>query len=89
LLYDYLLEHGVARGRSDRSTLNPVLEAIAQVESQIERLSKTLALTPASAADLGLSLKRLESSDRFDMSRLDADERQTLERLLAKASTNG
>jgi hypothetical protein len=82
-LLAFLDENGLVRGRSDRTQLQPALEALLQIDKQI--LAAMAA--PKQAADLGLSLVKLESQRRFDRSRLNAAERAELDRLLAKSAT--
>jgi hypothetical protein len=87
-LVAYLAEHGFTRGRADRATLSPALEALDRIEKAIVDTSRQLAMLPREAAALGLQLKQLRSSDRFDASRLTRDEQTELDRLLNKARVN-
>jgi hypothetical protein len=87
-LVAYLHEHGFTRGRADRATLNPALEALDRIEKQIVDTARQLAMLPREAAALGLQLKQLRSDDRFDASRLTRDEQGELDRLLTKARVN-
>jgi hypothetical protein len=86
-LYEYLDEHGLHRGRSDRDQLRPAVDALGGIERQIVDTMKTLAMTPRSASDLGLSLARLQRERRFDFERLSKDERIEFDRLASKAET--
>jgi hypothetical protein len=52
-LYAYVQEAGITRGRADRATLNPALEAIDRIERQIIETMRQLAMLPKQAADLG------------------------------------
>jgi hypothetical protein len=86
-LLAFLDEHGFVRGRSDRTQLQPAVEHLAVVERQIITTMAAVAMLPKQAADLGLSLIKLESQRRFDRSRLTTAERVELDRLLAKSAT--
>jgi hypothetical protein len=63
------------------------MEALLEIDKQILAAMAALSMLPKQAADLGLSLVRLESQRRFDRSRLNAAERAELDRLLAKSAT--
>lgn len=86
-LLAFLDEHGFIRGRSDRTQLRPAVEALAVVERSIIATMQALAMTPKTAADLGLCLVKLESQRRFDRNRLAPAERAELDRLLTKSAT--
>jgi hypothetical protein len=86
-LYDYLDQHGFHRGRTDREQLRPAVEVLGQIEGRIIDVMKTLGMTPKAAADLNLSLAKLESARRFDFERLSPDEKATFSDLVAKAET--
>jgi hypothetical protein len=88
-LVGYLDEHGFTRGRADRATLSPALEALDRIEKAIVDTSRQLAMLPREAAALGLQLKQLRSDDRFDASRLSRDEKAQLDALLEKARVSG
>ena len=66
-LYAYLGETGFTRGRADRATLNPALEGLAMIERQVMESSRQLAMLPKAAADLGLTLKRVQEIDDRDV----------------------
>jgi lactam utilization protein B len=87
-LLAFLDEHGFVRGRSDRTQLQPAVEALAQVEKQIVSTMAALAMLPKQATDLGLSLVRLQKQRDYDWSRLTAEEKATVDRLIAKAERN-
>jgi hypothetical protein len=86
-LVEYLAEHKVMRGRSDRAQLNPAMTAANELEGSILRSLRALALTPKDAASLGLELKRLERFRDYDFSKLTRAEKATFDELVAKAST--
>jgi hypothetical protein len=86
-LFAFLDEQGLVRGRSDRTQLQPAVEALAQVEKQIITTMAALAMLPKQATDLGLSLVRLQQQRGYDWSRLTAEEKATVDRLIAKAET--
>jgi hypothetical protein len=86
-LYAYVDEVGVTRGRSDRATINPAFDALDAIERRIIETMRQLAMTPKAATDLGLSLVRLQQKRDYDWSRLTADEKTTVDRLIAKAET--
>jgi hypothetical protein len=85
-LYAYLNEHGFTRGRADRATLNPANDALTLIERQVMESMRQLAMLPKDAAALKLTLAQTARvKHEFDLDRLEDDERQTLEALVAKA----
>jgi lactam utilization protein B len=86
-LLTFLDEHGLTRGRSDQAQLQPAVEVLAVVDRQIITTMASLAMLPKQAADLGLTLKRLEAQRRYDRSRLTPAERRQLDALIAKTET--
>jgi uncharacterized protein (DUF2132 family) len=85
-LYAYLSEQGFTRGRADRATLNPAIDALTLIERQIMESMRQLAMLPKDAAALKLTLARTERvTHKFDLESLSDDERRTLETLIAKA----
>jgi lactam utilization protein B len=68
-LLAFLAEHGLIRGRSDRTQLQPAVEALAVIDRQIITTMAALSMLPKQAAELGLSLVKLEAQRRFDRSR--------------------
>jgi uncharacterized protein (DUF2132 family) len=49
-LYAYIEEAGITRGRVDRATLNPALEAIDRIERQIIETMRQLAMLPKASS---------------------------------------
>ncbi|MDP9256002.1 MAG: hypothetical protein M3Q31_05540 [Actinomycetota bacterium] len=86
-LYAYIDEAGMTRGRADRATLNPALEALDRIERQIIETMRQLAMLPKQAADLGLKLVRLQQQRGYDWSALTPEEKATVDRLISKAET--
>jgi hypothetical protein len=84
--YADLEANGVVRARGKPA---PILRDLETLERSILEGLKALALTPQSAATLGLTLSRTHNRDRFDVEALDDDERAQLDRLLEKARTSG
>jgi hypothetical protein len=84
--YADLIANGVVR-RNGKAA--PILRDLETLENSIRRDLEALALTPQAAADLGLTLAKTRSADRFNLEALDPEERASLERLLTKARSNG
>ena len=85
-LFAYVNDNGITRGRADRATLNPTLEALAVIDRQILEAMRQLAMLPKAAADLGHKLaKTRRVRHEFNLDNLTDDERRTLEALMAKA----
>src|SRR5919108_4769109 len=87
-LYTYIEEHGITRGRADRATLNPALQALDMIERQVMEAMRQLAMLPKAAADLGKTLAetpRGNAGPEFNLTQLTSAERAELQRLLDKA----
>jgi hypothetical protein len=79
--------NGVVRARGKAAS---ILRDLTTLERSILDGLKALALTPQSAADLGLTLKRVQEPDRdVDLTRLTEAQRRKLSELLAIVSSNG
>jgi len=82
-----LQQHGVTRGRADRSRAASILTDLSKLEGSILDGLRELGMTARSAASLGLELRRLERFREWDFSKLTRAEKATFDELVAKAST--
>ena len=82
--YADLEANGVVRARGKAA---PILRDLSTLERAILEGLRALALTPQSAADFGVSLKKLQEPDRdVDLSKLTEAQRRKLSELLAIAT---
>jgi hypothetical protein len=84
-LMEYVRDHGLHVGRSDRERLRPAAVHALDLEKAILGTMRQLGMTPRAAADLGLSLVKLEKARVFDFERLTPKERQQFDDLVQKA----
>ena len=82
--YADLEANGVVRARGKGA---PILRDLSTLERAILEGLRALALTPQSAADFGVSLKKLQEPERdIDLTRLNESQRRRLGELLELAS---
>jgi hypothetical protein len=85
-LFRDLNDHGITRGRADRGKVAPSALALETLERSILEGLKALALTPQSAASLGLTLAKARNANvDYDLERLSDAEQAQLQGLLEKA----
>jgi len=88
-LVGYVAEHGLHVARSDRERLRPAVVHSLELEKAILGTMRQLGMTPRAAAELNLSLVKLERAREFDWNRLTKRERETYDALVEKASSYG